>query len=79
MSTESLNRTSNDIETPNINIDVLNQNNSQSKISKKLCIYTLNKRLISSKKLSYKKEKFKNLVIVSSVLITMGVMSFIIT
>ena len=50
MSTESLNRTSNDIETPNINIDVLNQNNSQSKISKKICIHTLNKRLISSKK-----------------------------
>ena len=75
MSTESLNRTSSDIETPNINIDVLNQNNSQSKISKKLCIYTLNKRLISSKR----KEKFKSLAIVSSVLITVGVMSFIIT
>jgi len=75
MSTESLNRTSNDIETPNINIDVLNQNNSQSKRSKKICIYTLNKRLISSKR----KEKFKSLAIVSSVLITVGVMSFIIT
>jgi len=74
MSTESLNRTSNDIETPNINIDVLNQNNSQSKRSKKLCIYTLNKRLISSKR----KEKFKSLAVVSSVLITVGVMSFII-
>ena len=71
MSTESLNRTSNDIETPNINIDVLNQN----KRSKKTCIHTLNKRLISSKK----KEKFKNLVIVSSVLLSVGVMSFIIT
>ena len=75
MSTESLNRTSNDIETPNINIDVLNQNNSQNKISKKICIHTLNKRLISSKK----KEKLKNLVIVSSVLLSVGVMSFIIT
>ena len=75
MSTESLNRTSSDIETPNINIDVLNQNNSQSKISKKICIHTLNKRLISSKR----KEKFKSLAIVSSVLITVGVMSFIIT
>ena len=75
MSTESLNRTSSDIETPNINIDVLNQNNSQSKRSKKLCIYTLNKRLVNSKK----KEKFKNLVIVSSVLLSFGVMSFIIT
>ena len=75
MSTESLNRTSNDIETPNINIDVLNQNNSQSKRSKKICIYTLNKRLISSKR----KEKFKSLAIVSSVLISVGVMSFIIT
>ena len=75
MSTESLNRTSSDIETPNINIDVLNQNNSQSKRSKKTCIHNLNKRLISSKK----KEKFKNLVIVSSVLLSVGVMSFIIT
>ena len=75
MSTESLNRTSNDIETSNINIDVLNQNNSQSKRSKKLCIYTLNKRLVNSKK----KEKFKNVVIVSSVLLSVGVMSFIIT
>ena len=74
MSTESLNRTSNNIEAPNINIDVLNQNNSQSKRSKKLCIYTLNKRLVKSKK----KEKFKNLVIVSSVLLSLGVMSFII-
>ena len=71
MNTESLNRTSSDIETPNINIDVLNQN----KRSKKICIHTLNKRLISSKK----KEKFKNLVIVSSVLLSLGVMSFIIT
>ena len=69
MSTESLNRTSSDIETPNINIDVLNQN----KRSKKICIHTLNKRLISSKK----KEKFKNLVIVSSVVASLGVLSFL--
>ena len=75
MSTENLNRISNNIETPNINIDVLNQNNSQSKRSKKLCIYTLNKRLVKSKK----KEKFKNLFIVSLALLSVGVMSFIIT
>ena len=73
MSTESLNRTSSDIETPNINIDVLNQNNSQSKISKKICIHTLNKRLISSKK----KEKFKNLIIVSLALLSVVATSFI--
>ena len=73
MSTESLNRTSNDIETPNINIDVLNQNNSQSKISKKICIHTLNKRLTSSKK----KEKFKNLIIISLALLSVGATSFI--
>ena len=73
MSTESLNRTSNDIETPNINIDVLNQNNSQSKISKKICIHTLNKRLISSKK----KEKFKRTIIVSSVVASLGVLTFL--
>ena len=69
MSTESLNRTSNDIEAPNINIDVLNQN----KRSKKICIHTLNKRLISSKK----KEKFKNLIIVSLALLSVVATSFI--
>jgi len=73
MSTENLNRISNNIETPNINIDVLNQNNSQSKRSKKLCIYTLNKRLVNSKK----KEKFKNLFIVSLALLSVGATSFI--
>ena len=73
MSTESLNRTSNNIETPSINIDVLNQNNSQSKRSKKLCIYTLNKRLVKSKK----KEKFKNLFIVSLALLSVRATSFI--
>jgi len=73
MSTESLNRTSSDIETPNINIDVLNQNNSQSKRSKKTCIHTLNKRLISSKK----KEKFKRTIIVSSVVASLGVLTFL--
>ena len=73
MSTESLNRISNNIETPNINIDVQNQNNSQSKRSKKLCIYTLNKRLVKSKK----KEKFKNLFIVSLALLSVGATSFI--
>ena len=73
MSTESLNRTSNDIETPNINIDVLNQNNSQSKISKKICIHTLNKRLINSKK----KEKVKRTIIISSVVASLGVLSFL--
>ena len=73
MSTESLNRLSNNIETPNINMDVRNQNNSQSKRSKKLCIYTLNKRLVNSKK----KEKFKNLFIVSLALLSVGATSFI--
>ena len=73
MSTESLNRISNNIETPNINMDVRNQNNSQSKRSKKLCIYTLNKRLVNSKK----KEKFKNLFIVSLALLSVGATSFI--
>ena len=73
MSTESLNRTSNNIETPNINIDALNQNNSKNKRSKKLCIYTLNKRLVNSKK----KEKFKNLIIISLALLSVGATSFI--
>tara|TARA_X000000368_G_C22557456_1_gene504897 strand:+ start:211 stop:438 length:228 start_codon:yes stop_codon:yes gene_type:complete len=74
MSTESLNRTSNIIETPNINVDVLKQNTLPDARLKRTCIHTLKKRLHESKK----KDKLKNMVIVSSVLLSVGALSFIV-
>jgi len=54
MSTESLNRTSNNIETPSINLDVLKQKKETQK-SKKVCFNKLNHRLL----VSQKKDKFR--------------------
>ena len=72
MSTESLNRTSDVIEDPSqvintrVNIDVLKQ--------KRTCIHTLNKRLHSAKR----KDKLRNIVIVSGIFISAGLLSFIV-
>ena len=77
MSTESFNRTSNVIETPSINAAVLNQNtfkDNKDNRAKRTCINTLNKRLHDSKK----KDKLKNMFIVSSVLLSVGALSFIV-
>ena len=75
MSTESLNRISNTIETPCINVDVLKKNISSKEVRvRKTCINTLNKRLHDSKK----KDKLKNMLIVSSVLFSVGALSFIV-
>ena len=74
MSTESLNRTSNVIETPSINVDVLKQNTFKEDRAKRTCINTLNKRLHDSKK----KDKLRNMFIVSSVLLSVGALSFIV-
>jgi len=73
MSTESFNRTSNNIETPNINLDVLKQNNKVTN-HKKICVNTLKQRLILNKK----KDKIKKAMIVSSVFLSVGVLSFIV-
>ena len=80
MSTESLNRTSDVIKDPpqvintSVNVDVLKQNISKDDRSKRICINTLNKRLNDSKK----KDKLKNMFIVSSVLLSVGALSFIV-
>jgi hypothetical protein len=73
MSTESLNRTSNNIETPSINLDVLKQKKEIQR-SKKVCFNKLNHRL----HVSQKKDKFRNTVIVCSVFLTIGVLGFIV-
>ena len=74
MSIKSLNRISDIIETPSINVGVQEQNITNAGISQRTCINTLTKRLIESKK----KDKLKNVVIVSSVLLSVGVISFIV-
>ena len=74
MSLESLNRTSNVIKTSNINVDVLKQNISIDDKVQRTCINTLKKRLHESKK----KDKLKNMFLVSSVLLSVGAISFII-
>ena len=75
MSTESLNRTSNVIETPSINVDVLKQNTFKDDRAKRTCINTLNKRLHLAKR----KDKFKNVAIVSCIFVSVGLLSFIIS
>jgi hypothetical protein len=74
MSTESLNRTSNVIETPSINVDVLKQNTFKDDRAKRTCINTLNKRLHLAKR----KDKFKNVAIVSCIFVSAGLLSFIV-
>ena len=74
MSTESLNRTSNVIETPSINVDVLKQNTFKDDRAKRTCINTLNKRLHLAKR----KDKFKSVAIVSGIFVSAGLLSFIV-
>ena len=73
MSIESFNRTSNNIETPSINLDVLKQKKEVQR-SKKVCFNKLNHRL----HVSQKKDKLRNTVIVCSVFLIVGVLGFIV-
>ena len=74
MSTESLNRTSNNIETPSINLDVLKQKKETQKSKRKVCVNQLNHRL----HVSQQKDKLRNTVIICSVFLTIGVLGFIV-
>ena len=73
MSTESLNRTSDNIETPNINLDVLKQK-TEIQRSKKVCFNKLKHRL----HISQKKDKLRSTVIICSVFLTIGILGFIV-
>ena len=73
MSTESLNRTSNNIETPSINLDVLKQK-KETQRSKRVCFNKLNHKL----HISQKKDKLRNTVIICSVFLTIGLLGFIV-
>jgi hypothetical protein len=80
MSTESLNRTSDVIEDPSqvintrVNIDVLKQKPTMISKQKRTCIHTLNKRLHSAKR----KDKLRNIAIVSGIFVSAGLLSFIV-
>ena len=74
MSTESLNRTSVVIETPRVNIDVLKQKPFMISKPKRACINTLKKRLHSTKR----KDKLRNIAIVSGIFVSAGLLSFIV-
>ena len=73
MSIESLNRTSNIIETPSVNLDVLKQKKETQK-SKKVCFNKLSQRL----HISQKKDKLRNTIIICSVFLTIGALGFIV-
>ena len=72
MSTESFNRTSEEIKTLNVNLDVLKQKVTVHQ-RKKICINNLNKRL----HLAQKKDKYKNAAIISAIFISVGLVGFI--
>ena len=74
MSTESFNRTSDNIETPSIKLDVLKQKKEIQRSKKKVCVNQLNHKL----HLSQKKDKLRNTVIICSVFLTIGVLGFIV-
>ena len=74
MSTECLNRTSVVIETPRVNIDVLKQKPIMISKPKRTCINTLKKRLHSAKR----KDKLRNIAIVSGIFVSAGLLSFIV-
>ena len=88
MSTESLNRTSEDIETPSQNVETNNvveldvlkpkakTSNSQvvvKEVSKRVNIDTLKQRLYEEKK----KEKVKRTIILSSVIVSLGALTML--
>ena len=80
MSTESLNRTSDVIQDPSqvintrVNADVLKHKPISISNPKRICVNTLNKRLHLAKR----KDKFKNVAIVSCIFVSAGLLSFIV-
>ncbi len=80
MSTESLNRTSDVIQDPSqvintrVNIDVLKQKPTMISKPKRICVNTLNKRLHLAKR----KDKLRNIAIVSGIFVSAGLLSFIV-
>jgi len=75
MSTESLNRTSDEIKTSNHDLDVLKQKEIFKNQNKRTCINTLNQRLYDENK----RDKNKNIIIVCVIILFVGLFSILVT
>ena len=74
MSTENLNRKSDEIKTSNHDLDILKQKEIFKNQNNRTCINTLNQRLHDENK----KDKHKNLVIVCVIIISVGLYGFLV-
>jgi len=76
MSTESLNRTSEEIKIPDAHLDVLSKDKiDQNRKKKRTCINALNQKLYAEQK----KDKAKSTFIVCVVIISLGIFGLTVT
>tara|TARA_A100000164_G_C21564073_1_gene610902 strand:+ start:411 stop:638 length:228 start_codon:yes stop_codon:yes gene_type:complete len=75
MSTESLNRTSEEVKIPNTDLDILNNQKIDRNRNKKTCINALNQKLYAEQK----KDKAKNTLIICIVIFSLGLFGLTIT
>ena len=75
MSTESLNRTSDEVKIPNADLDVLSKEKIVSNRPKRTCINALNQKLYAEQK----KDKAKNTFIICVVIISVSFFGLIVT
>tara|TARA_B100001248_G_scaffold147238_1_gene110634 strand:- start:316 stop:543 length:228 start_codon:yes stop_codon:yes gene_type:complete len=75
MSTEGLNRTSEEVKIPNTDLDVLNNQKIDRNRKKRTCINALNQKLYAEQK----KDKAKNTFIICVVIISVGLFGLTVT
>tara|TARA_B100000900_G_C20171194_1_gene549918 strand:- start:164 stop:391 length:228 start_codon:yes stop_codon:yes gene_type:complete len=75
MSTEILNRTSNEAKIPSSELDVLEEKKPVLNKPKRTCINALNQRLY----VENQKDKFKNTAIICVIIFTVGLFGFVLT
>ena len=75
MSTEGLNRTSEEVKIPNTDLDVLNNQKIDRNRKKRTCINALNQKLYAEQK----KDKAKNTFIICVVIISVGLFGLSVT
>ena len=75
MSTESLNRTSDEVKIPNADLDVLSKEKIVSNRPKRTCINALNQKLYAEQK----RDKAKNTFIICVVIFSVGFFGLIFT
>ena len=75
MSTESLNRTSEEVKIPNADLDVLSKEKVYQNKNKRTCINALNQKLYAEQK----KNKAKNTFIICVVIVSVGLFGLTVT